>query len=126
MSGLLVFLDDVVGIVKIVVVLVDDVVGQVVKVGVKVVGVVIDDVVVMFKYVQGFKVSCELFIVLKIVCGLLFNKLVILLFIVLILLVFVLWLILFLLMLGGVYLCFEGVEKVVYVFSQYEVNVFKL
>lgn len=57
MSGLLVFLDDVVGIVKVVVFLFDDVVFQVLKVGFKVVGVVIDDVVVILKYVVGFEVS---------------------------------------------------------------------
>lgn len=114
MSGLLVLLDDVVVIVKVVVLSVDDVVVVVLKVGSKVVGLVIDDVVVMFSYVIGFKFKCELLIIWKIIKGLLFNKLIILLFLVLLLLNFVLWIIMLFLMLGGCYLCFEGVEKVFY------------
>lgn len=55
---------------------------------------------------------CEFLVVGKIVFGLLVNKFVIIILIVLLFMVFVLWVLLYLLIFGGLYLCFEGVEKV--------------
>lgn len=120
--GFVVLFDDVVGIVKFVVVFIDDIGVVVVKVGMKVVGVVIDDIVVMLIYVIGFMFDCELLIIWKIVVGLMWNKMLFLLFVVLLFSVFVLFLIMLILMIGGVYLCFEGVEKVIYVFMGYYVG----
>lgn len=58
-------------------------------------------------------VNWEFFVVWGVVKGLLINK-VILVLLVLIISVFILWVIMFLLMIGGVFFCFEGVEKVLY------------
>lgn len=76
--GFVVLFDDILVIVKVVVFLFDDVGVVVIKVGVKVVGVVIDDVVVILFYVVNFIFDWELLIIVKIVKGSLLNKLVIL------------------------------------------------
>jgi predicted DNA repair protein MutK len=64
------------------------------------------------KYVHGFDASRELPIVWKIAKGSVFNKVVILLPAALLLSAFAPWAIAPLLMLGGLYLCYEGAEKV--------------
>lgn len=51
--------------------------------------------------------------------GLLWNK-VIFVFVVLLISVFVFWVVILLLMFGGVYLCFEGFEKIVYKYLFYD------
>lgn len=112
MSGLLALLDDVAAIVKITAASVDDVAAQAAKAGSKVAGVVIDDAAVTPKYVTGLDAARELPIIWKITKGSLFNKLVILLPALLALNAFAPWAITPLLMLGGLYLCFEGAEKV--------------
>lgn len=58
-------------------------------------------------------VECELLVVWVVVVGLLKNKLILVLF-VLVISVFILWVVILLLMLGGLYFCLEGVEKLVY------------
>jgi predicted DNA repair protein MutK len=115
MSGLLALLDDVAGIAKVAAASVDDVIGQASKAGAKAAGALIDDAAVTPKYVQGFKPDRELPIVWKIAKGSIFNKVVILLPLAMILSNFAPWLIPPLLMLGGIYLCFEGAEKVLHV-----------
>lgn len=112
MSGLLALLDDVAAIAKVAAASVDDVVGQAVKASSKAAGAVIDDAAVTPKYVHGFSADRELPIVWKIAKGSFFNKLVILLPAALLLAAFAPWAIWPLLILGGGYLCFEGVEKV--------------
>jgi uncharacterized protein len=112
LSGLLALLDDVAAIAKVAAASVDDVVGQAVKASSKAAGAVIDDAAVTPKYVHGFSADREIPIVWRIAKGSLFNKLVILLPGALLLSAFAPWLIAPLLMLGGAYLCFEGVEKV--------------
>ncbi|MBL3570593.1 DUF808 domain-containing protein [Rhodovulum sp. BSW8] len=112
MSGLLALLDDVAAIAKVASASVDDVVGQAVKASSKAAGAVVDDAAVTPKYVQGFSPARELPIVWGIARGSLFNKLVILLPVALVLSQFAPWAIAPLLMLGGGYLCFEGVEKI--------------
>ena len=112
MSGALALLDDVAAIAKVAAASVDDIAGQAVKAGTKAAGAVIDDAAVTPKYVHGFAAERELPIVWKIAKGSLFNKLVILLPAALILSAFAPWAIAPLLTLGGIYLCFEGAEKV--------------
>lgn len=112
MSGLLALLDDVAGIAKVAAASVDDVIGQATKAGAKAAGAVIDDAAVTPKYVQGFAAQRELPIIWKIAKGSFRNKLLILLPIGLALSAFAPWAIPPLLMLGGMYLCYEGAEKV--------------
>lgn len=110
--GLIGLLDDVAGIAKVAAASLDDVAGQAAKAGAKAAGVVIDDTAVTPGYVIGFEPKRELPIVGKIAAGSLRNKLMILLPVALVLSYFVPWMITPLLMLGGAYLCYEGVEKV--------------
>lgn len=112
MSGLLALLDDVAAIAKIAATSVDDVMGQAMKAGSKSAGAVIDDAAVTPKYMQGFEPKRELPIVWRIARGSLINKLVFLLPVGLALSAFAPWMIPPLLMLGGLYLCFEGAEKI--------------
>jgi predicted DNA repair protein MutK len=109
--GLLALLDDVAAIAKIAASSVDDIAALSGKAGLKAAGVVIDDAAVTPRYVIGFGPKRELPIVGKIALGSLRNKLLILLPIGLALTAFLPQAILPLLMLGGLYLCYEGVEK---------------
>ncbi|NKX46361.1 DUF808 domain-containing protein [Roseicyclus persicicus] len=111
-GGLLALLDDVAAIAKVAAASVDDVIGQAAKAGAKAAGAVIDDAAVTPKYVHGFEAARELPIVWKIAKGSIFNKVVILLPAALLLSAFAPWAIAPLLMLGGLYLCYEGAEKV--------------
>ncbi|MCV6584641.1 MAG: DUF808 domain-containing protein [Marinibacterium sp.] len=115
MSGLLALLDDVAAIAKVAATSVDDIAAAAGKAGAKTAGVIIDDAAVTPKYVQGFAPARELPIIWKITRGSLFNKVVILLPLALLLANFAPWLITPLLMCGGMYLCFEGAEKVFHV-----------
>jgi predicted DNA repair protein MutK len=110
--GLIGLLDDVAAIAKVAAASLDDVASQAAKAGVKAAGVVIDDTAVTPGYVIGFSPKRELPIVGKIAAGSLRNKLLILLPAALVLNYFLHWTIMPLLMLGGAYLCYEGVEKV--------------
>ena len=132
MSGLLALLDDIAALAKLAAAQVDDVAAQATRVGAKVaagviddaakagtksLGVVIDDTAVTPTYVRSLPAARELPIVWKIARGSLFNKLVILLPAALLLDYFLPWLMTPLLMLGGLYLCYEGAEKIVHLFS---------
>ena len=110
--GLIGLLDDIAAIAKVAAASLDDVASQAAKAGVKAAGVVIDDTAVTPGYVIGFEPKRELPIVGKIAAGSLRNKLLILLPAALVLSYFLPWTITPLLMLGGAYLCYEGVEKV--------------
>src|SRR5262245_40361393 len=114
MSGLLALLDDVVALMKLAAVTIDDAAGQAAHASVKTAGVVIDDTAVTPRYVTGLAPHRELPIVGRIAVGSLKNKLLILLPAALLL--SYLWpqAITPLLMLGGLYLCFEGAEKVIH------------
>jgi predicted DNA repair protein MutK len=111
-SGLIALLDDVAGIAKIAATSLDDAAAQAAKAGAKAAGVVIDDAAVTPRYVVGFAAARELPIVWKIALGSLRNKLLYLMPAALGLSLVAPWAITPLLMLGGVYLCFEGFEKV--------------
>jgi predicted DNA repair protein MutK len=110
-SGLFALLDDVAGIAKIAASSVDDVVAQAGKAGAKAAGVVIDDAAVTPRYAVGFAAARELPIIWRIAMGSLRNKLLILLPGALVLALIAPWAITPLLMAGGVFLCFEGAEK---------------
>ncbi|SDW10299.1 DUF808 domain-containing protein [Litoreibacter albidus] len=117
MSGLLALLDDVAGIAKIAAASVDDVMGQAAKAGAKAAGALIDDAAVTPKYLHGFEASRELPLVWRIAKGSIKNKLLYLLPVGLLLSNLAPWTITPLLMLGGGYLCFEGAEKIVHLFT---------
>ena len=109
--GLMALLDDVAAIAKVAAASLDDVASQAARAGVKAAGVVIDDTAVTPGYVIGFAAKRELPIVGRIAAGSLRNKLLILLPVALALSYFLPWTITPLLMVGGAYLCYEGVEK---------------
>lgn len=110
--GLIALLDDVAAIAKVAAASIDDVAGQAAKAGVKAAGIVIDDTAVTPRYVIGFTPKRELPMIGKIALGSLRNKLLILLPAALALSYFLPGAITPLLMFGGAYLCYEGVEKV--------------
>lgn len=112
MSGLLALLDDVAAIAKVAAASVDDIAGQAAQAGAKTAGALIDDAAVTPAYVQGFSPSRELPIVGRIALGSIRNKLLILLPVAMLLSSFAPQAITPLLMLGGLYLSFEGAEKV--------------
>ena len=110
--GLIALLDDLASIAKVAAAQLDGVAGQAVKAGAKAAGVVIDDAAVTPGYVIGFAAERELPIVGRIAAGSLRNKLLILLPIALTLSYLLPSMITPLLMIGGIYLCYEGAEKV--------------
>jgi uncharacterized protein len=112
MSGLLALLDDVVALTKLAAATLDDAASQAVKASSKAAGVVIDDAAVTPRYVTGLAAQRELPIVGRIAAGSLRNKLLFLLPAALLLSAFLPQAITPLLMLGGLYLAFEGYEKV--------------
>ncbi|MCZ7594791.1 MAG: DUF808 domain-containing protein [Hyphomicrobium sp.] len=112
MSGLLALLDDVAALAKLAAATLDDATGQAAKASAKAAGVVIDDAAVTPRYVTGLAAQRELPIVGRIALGSLKNKLLYLLPAGLLLSVFLPQAITPLLMLGGLYLAFEGYEKV--------------
>ena len=111
-TGLLALLDDVAAIAKVAAASLDDVAAQAAKAGAKSAGVVIDDAAVTPRYVVGFAADRELPIVKRIAMGSIKNKLLILLPAALALSFFLPAAITPLLMIGGLYLCYEGAEKV--------------
>jgi predicted DNA repair protein MutK len=111
-TGLIALLDDVAAIAKVAAASLDDIAGHAAKAGAKSAGVVIDDAAVTPRYVVGFAAERELPIVAKIARGSIRNKLLFLLPAALALSVFAPWAITPLLMFGGIFLCYEGAEKV--------------
>ncbi|HEX2840322.1 DUF808 domain-containing protein [Hyphomicrobium sp.] len=113
-GGLLALLDDVVALTKVAAASLDDAAAQAVKVGSKTAGVVIDDAAVTPRYVTGIAAGRELPIVGRIAYGSLKNKLLFLLPAALLLTIFLPQAITPLLMIGGLYLAYEGFEKVLH------------
>jgi len=111
-TGLLALLDDVVALAKKAAIVLDDTAALSVKAGAKSVGVVADDAAVTPKYIIGFAASRELPIIWKITLGSLRNKFLFVVPAVLALGWLAPWVITPLLVLGGLYLAFEGFEKV--------------
>ena len=112
-SGLVALLDDISLIARAAAASIDDVGVAAAKAGTKAAGVVIDDAAVTPSYVTNFTPDRELPIIWQIAKGSLKNKLLILLPAALVLSAFVQWAIIPLLMLGGLFLCYEGAEKVI-------------
>ncbi len=111
-TGLVALLDDISVIAKAAAASIDDVGVAAAKAGTKAAGVVIDDAAVTPSYVTEFTPDRELPIIWQIARGSLKNKLLILLPAALLLSEFVPWAMTPLLMLGGLFLCYEGAEKV--------------
>ncbi|MBV1686543.1 DUF808 domain-containing protein [Novosphingobium sp. G106] len=112
-SGLVALLDDISVIAKLAAASLDDVGAAAAKAGTKAAGVVIDDAAVTPSYVTEFTPEREIPIIVKIARGSLINKLAILLPLALLLSEFLPVAITPLLMIGGLYLSFEGAEKVI-------------
>src|SRR5688572_25514079 len=117
--GLIALLDDVAAIAKVAAASLDDVAAQTVKAGSKAAGVVIDDAAVTPRYVVGFTAERELHIIWRIALGSLRNKLIFLLPAALLLSAFAPWAITPVLMIGAVYLCYEGAEKFLHLLAQH-------
>lgn len=116
-GGLIALLDDIAAIAKLAAASVDDVGVAAARAGTKAAGVVIDDAAVTPGYVVGLAPARELPIIGKIALGSLRNKLLILLPAALLLSAFAPWAMPPILMLGGAFLAYEGVEKLIHKFS---------
>lgn len=112
-TGLFALLDDIAALAKLAATSLDDVAVNAAKAGAKAAGVVIDDTAVTPAYVTGISPKRELPMIATIARGSMFNKLVVILPVALLLKAFAPLLITPLLILGGFYLCFEGVEKLI-------------
>jgi len=111
-TGLVALLDDVAAIAKVAAASVDDIGAAAARAGTKSAGVVIDDAAVTPQYVTGFDPSRELPMIWKIAQGSFKNKLVFLLPAAVLLGQFAPFLIPFILILGGLFLCYEAAEKI--------------
>jgi predicted DNA repair protein MutK len=112
-GGLVALLDDVAALARLAAASADDVTAAAVRAGSKTVGVVIDDAAVTPGYVVGLPPERELPIIAKIAIGSLRNKLLFILPAALLLSAFAQWALTPILMLGGLYLSFEGAEKII-------------
>ena len=104
--------DDVAAMAKLAAASVDDVGAAAGRASAKAAGVVVDDTAVTPRYVHGFTADRELPMIKRIAVGSLRNKLLIILPVILVLSQFLPWLLAPILMIGGIYLCFEGAEKI--------------
>lgn len=112
MSGLFALFDDVAALVRMSAASIDDVAAATGRASAKAAGVVVDDAAVTPRYVQGIEPKRELSIIWRITKGSLRNKLLFILPVALVLSQFLPWLLTPILMLGGLYLSYEGAEKV--------------
>jgi predicted DNA repair protein MutK len=110
-AGLAALLDDVAALARMAAASVDDVAAGAGRAGVKAAGVIVDDAAVTPRYVEGFRADRELPVIRRIAVGSLRNKLVFILPAALVLSELLQWLLTPLLMVGGLYLCYEGAEK---------------
>ncbi|TNM60211.1 DUF808 domain-containing protein [Streptomyces sp. NP160] len=111
-GGLFALLDDVAALVRMSAASIDDVAAATGRASAKAAGVVVDDAAVTPRYVQGIEPKRELSIIWRITKGSLRNKLLIILPVALLLSAFLPWLLTPILMLGGLYLSYEGAEKI--------------
>ena len=110
-AGLAALLDDVAAIARVAAASVDDVAAGASRASVKAAGVIVDDTAVTPRYVQGFRPEREIPMIRRIALGSLRNKILLILPAALLLSELLPWLLNPILMIGGVYLCFEGAEK---------------
>lgn len=111
-GGLFALLDDISVLARAAAASVDDVAAAAGRASVKATGVIVDDTAVTPQYVQGIEPARELPIIKKIALGSFKNKLLFILPAALLLSQFLPAALTPLLMIGGTYLCFEGVEKI--------------
>jgi predicted DNA repair protein MutK len=111
-AGLFGLFDDIAALARMAAASVDDVGAAAGRASAKAAGVVVDDTAVTPQYVHGMAAERELPVIGRIARGSLRNKLVFILPAALLLSQFLPWLLSPILMLGGTYLCYEGVEKV--------------
>lgn len=111
-GGLAALLDDIAAMAKLAAASVDDVAAAAGRASAKAAGVVVDDAAVTPRYVTGFSPARELPMIKRIAIGSLRNKLVFILPAILLMSQFVPWILTPLLMLGGLYLSYEGAEKI--------------
>jgi uncharacterized protein len=111
-GGIVALFDDVAAMAKLAAASVDDVGAAAGRASAKAAGVVVDDTAVTPRYVHGFTADRELPMIKRIAVGSLRNKLLIILPVILVLSQFLPWLLAPILMIGGIYLCFEGAEKI--------------
>lgn len=112
-GGLVALFDDVAVIARAAAASIDDVGIAAGRAGSKAAGVVIDDAAVTPSYVTGLDPARELPLIWGITKGSLKNKLLILLPVAILLSEFLPWAVTPLLMIGGLFLCYEGAEKVI-------------
>jgi predicted DNA repair protein MutK len=110
-AGLAALLDDVMTLARLAAASVDDVAAGASRASMKAAGVIVDDAAVTPRYVQGFRPERELPVIKRIAFGSLRNKLLLILPAALALSELLPWLLTPILMVGGTYLCYEGVEK---------------
>jgi len=110
-AGLAALLDDVMTLARLAAASVDDVAAGASRASMKAAGVIVDDAAVTPRYVQGFRPERELPVIKRIAVGSLRNKLLFILPAALALSELLPWLLTPILMVGGTYLCYEGVEK---------------
>src|SRR3954453_849803 len=110
-AGLAALLDDVAALARMAAASVDDVAAGASRASVKAAGVIVDDAAVTPRYVEGFRPDRELPVIRRIAVGSLRNKLLFILPAALVLSELLPWLLTPLLMVGGLYLCYEGAEK---------------
>ncbi|WP_372735691.1 DUF808 domain-containing protein [Nocardioides sp.] len=111
-AGLFGLLDDIAALARLAAASVDDVGAAAGRASAKAAGVVIDDTAVTPQYVQGVTAERELPIIRRIARGSIRNKLIFILPAALLLSEFLPWLLTPLLMCGGLYLSYEGAEKI--------------
>jgi predicted DNA repair protein MutK len=107
-------LDDVAALAKLAAASIDDVGAAAGKASMKAAGVVVDDAAVTPGYVRGLAAERELPIIRRIATGSLRNKLLFILPVALLLSELAPKLVEVILMVGGTYLCYEGVHKIVH------------
>jgi predicted DNA repair protein MutK len=110
-AGLAALLDDVAAIARAAAASVDDVAAGASRASVKAAGVIVDDAAVTPRYVTGLHPERELPLIRRIGFGSLRNKLLFILPVLLLLSEVLPDLLTPLLMIGGIYLCYEGAEK---------------
>lgn len=111
-GGLIALLDDLATLAKMAAASLDDIGAAAGKASSKAVGVVVDDTAVTPRYVHGFTADRELPMIRRIALGSIRNKLVFILPVALLLSQFLPGLLTPILMLGGLYLSYEGAEKI--------------
>ena len=111
-GGLFALLDDIAVLAKAAAASIDDVGAAAGRASAKAAGVIVDDTAVTPRYVQGLSPTRELPIIKKIAIGSLRNKLLFILPAAMLLSQFLPVALTPLLMIGGAYLCYEGVEKI--------------